>query len=74
MVSSLILPFTVRWHYHLTLSWSSPEDIAITTKIVQTAEIIGIQVHEHLIISMSSDRYYSFADNGIIKKMQDEIS
>ena len=51
----------------------SPEDIATTTRIVQAAEIIGIQVHEHLVISMSSDRYYSFADDGIIKRIYDAM-
>ena len=51
----------------------SPDDIAATTRIVQAAEIIGIQVHEHLVISMHDDRYYSFADNGIIKRIYDEI-
>jgi DNA repair protein RadC len=30
----------------------SPDDIAITKKIIRAAEIVGIQVHEHLIISM----------------------
>ncbi|MDP2645317.1 MAG: JAB domain-containing protein [Desulfobacterales bacterium] len=52
----------------------SPEDLAMTKVIVQAANIIGIQVHEHLIISMFDDRYYSFADNGIIKKFYDEIA
>jgi len=46
----------------------SPEDIEITTVIVQASKIMGIQVHEHLIISMHDDSYYSFADHGIIKK------
>jgi DNA repair protein RadC len=51
----------------------SPEDIAITARIVQAAKIMGIQVHEHLIISMQDDSYYSFADNMLIKSMYDEI-
>ena len=51
----------------------SQEDIAITTIIVQASKIMGIQVHEHLIISMQDDSYYSFADNGLIKRMYDEI-
>jgi DNA repair protein RadC len=51
----------------------SQEDIAITRKIIAAAEIVGIQVHEHLIISMEDDRYYSFADQGIIAKMYSEI-
>ena len=52
----------------------SPEDLAITEKIVQAANIIGIQVFEHLIISMFDDRYYSFADNGIIKTIYDSLA
>ena len=52
----------------------SPEDIAITARIVQASEIMGIQVHEHLIISMYDDTYFSFADHGIIKKIYDEMN
>jgi DNA repair protein RadC len=52
----------------------SPEDIAITARIVRASEIMGIQVHEHLIISMQDDSYYSFADHGIIRKIYDEMS
>jgi hypothetical protein len=51
----------------------SPDDIAITKKIIRAAEIVGIQVHEHLIISMEDDRYYSFADQGIIARMYAEL-
>jgi DNA repair protein RadC len=52
----------------------SPEDIEITSTIVQASKIMGIQVHEHLIISMHDDRYFSFADHGIIKKIYDEMN
>ena len=52
----------------------SPEDIEITKIIVQASKIMGIQVHEHLIISMQDDSYYSFADHGIIKKIYDEMN
>lgn len=51
----------------------SPDDLAITKRIIQTSEVIGIAVHEHIIISMDDARYYSFADNGIIKRFYDEI-
>ena len=51
----------------------SPDDIAITRKIIRAAEIVGIQVHEHLIISMEDNRYYSFADQGIISRIYSEI-
>jgi DNA repair protein RadC len=52
----------------------SPEDIAITARIIQASKIMGIQVHEHLIISMDDDSYYSLADNGIIERMYNGIS
>jgi DNA repair protein RadC len=51
----------------------SPDDLDITKRIIQASEVIDIAVHEHIIISMDDDRYYSFADNGIIKKFYDEI-
>jgi DNA repair protein RadC len=51
----------------------SPEDIAITARIVQASKIMGIQVHEHLIISMQDDSYFSFADHELITRMYDEI-
>ena len=51
----------------------SPEDIAVTEKIIKAASLLDIQVHEHLIVSLFDDRYYSFADNGIIKKIYDKL-
>ena len=52
----------------------SQEDIAVTKNIVQAAKIMGIHVHEHLILSMDGDdRYYSFADNGLIQSAYDAI-
>jgi DNA repair proteins len=51
----------------------SNEDLAVTEKIIRAADIVGIQVHEHLIINTEDDLYYSFADQGIIKQMYDKI-
>jgi DNA repair protein RadC len=51
----------------------SREDESITARIVRAAHIIGIKVHEHLIISMWGERYFSFADAGIIQRIYDEI-
>ncbi len=46
----------------------SNSDYVVTEKIVQASKIVGIQIHEHLIISMDDDdRFYSFADNGLLK-------
>jgi len=51
----------------------SPEDMAITKRIIQASNLMGIVVHEHLVIAMNEDRYFSFADNGIIKRIYDEL-
>jgi DNA repair protein RadC len=52
----------------------STDDIMVTRKIIHATEIIGIRVHEHIIINMEDDRYYSFADNGIIQQIYSELS
>ena len=51
----------------------SVDDLEVTRKIIKAADIIGIQVHEQLIINMENDRFFSFADEGIIKKIYDDI-
>ena len=51
----------------------SAEDIALTKNLVRAAKIIGIQIHEHLIVSTFDDKYFSFADNGMIKEAYDAI-
>jgi DNA repair protein RadC len=48
----------------------SPEDIAITRKLVFACRTMGITVHEHLIIGNSG--YFSFADQGYIARMNHE--
>jgi DNA repair protein RadC len=51
----------------------SSADKAITKRIIQASSIIGITVHEHLIISMDEGRYFSFADQGMIKDAYAQI-
>jgi DNA repair protein RadC len=51
----------------------SESDKAITHKIIQAAEIIGIAVHEHLIISMDDNSYFSFAEHGLIPKAYESV-
>ena len=51
----------------------SADDLEVTRKIIKAADIIGIQVHEHLIINMEDNRFFSFADEGIIKRIYDDI-
>ena len=52
----------------------STDDLEVTRKIIKAADIIGIQIHEHLIINLENQRYFSFADEGIIKKIYDDIA
>lgn len=41
----------------------SEADKDITRKIVRAAHHLDITVHEHLIVNMEDDQYFSFADN-----------
>ena len=45
----------------------SPADVAITHQLVFACRLLGITVHDHLVIG--NNQYYSFADNGYIKNM-----
>jgi DNA repair protein RadC len=48
----------------------SQEDVAITRQLVFACKVVGIAVHEHLIIG--NNRYFSFADEGYISRMNRE--
>jgi DNA repair protein RadC len=45
----------------------SADDIAITRHLVFAAKVMGITVHEHIIVGENC--YFSFADHGYIRKM-----
>jgi len=45
----------------------SPEDMEITRQLVFACRVVGVTVHEHLIIG--DNRYFSFADAGYISQM-----
>ncbi len=49
----------------------SGEDISLTRQLVFACRIMGIIVHEHLIIG--DNKYFSFADNGHIARMNQEF-
>ena len=49
----------------------SSEDIAITRQLVFSGKVMGITVHEHIIIG--DNCYYSFADQGHIARMSREF-
>jgi len=50
----------------------STEDIAITRQLVFAGKVMGITVHEHIVIG--DNRYFSFADHGYIAKMNQEYT
>jgi DNA repair protein RadC len=45
----------------------SQEDILLTKRLSQAGEILGINVLDHVIIGIEG-RYFSFCDNGMIRK------
>jgi DNA repair protein RadC len=48
----------------------SPEDIAVTRQLVQACRLMGITVHEHIIVGSGS--HYSFAESGFIAQFKRE--
>jgi DNA repair protein RadC len=50
----------------------SAEDIDITRQLVFAGKVMGITVHEHIVIG--DNRYFSFADHGYIAKMNHEYT
>ena len=48
----------------------SREDAAITKRLLFACRVMGIHVHEHIIIG--ENRYFSFADEGFIARMNSE--
>ncbi|BBO88459.1 RadC family protein [Desulfosarcina ovata] len=50
----------------------SPDDMAITRRLVQACSLMGITVHEHLIVG--AEGYYSFADHGHMARIKREAS
>ncbi len=51
----------------------STSDKDVTKRIVRAADIIGIVVHEHLIINMDDDQYFSFAEHGLIQEAYESV-
>ena len=49
----------------------SKDDIFITRQLVFACNVMGITVHEHLVVG--GDRYFSFADHGYLKKIYNEF-
>jgi len=49
----------------------SAEDVAVTRQLVFAGRVMGMTVHEHLIIG--ENRYYSFADQGHLARMNSEF-
>ncbi len=48
----------------------SSEDISITRQLLFACKVMGITVHEHIIVG--DNRYFSFADHGYIAQMNQE--
>ena len=49
----------------------SSEDVAVTRQLVFAGRVMGMVVHEHIIIG--ENRYFSFADQGYIEQMNREF-
>ena len=62
-------------HNHISSDLSpSPDDREITKRMIVAGNIMGITVLDHLIISLEDDRYYSFADEGLMDRFRNETN
>ncbi len=50
----------------------SAEDLALTRQLVFACSVVGVTVHEHLIIG--DNCYFSFADHGVIREIKEELA
>ena len=50
----------------------SQEDIAITRRLIFALRVVDITVHEHIVVG--NNRYFSFADEGYISRMNREYA
>lgn len=48
----------------------SSGDILVTEKASTVAMMLGITLHDHVIVSCESEKYFSFADQGILERMK----
>ncbi|MBL0715816.1 MAG: DNA repair protein RadC [Desulfosarcina sp.] len=48
----------------------SPEDTAVTRKLIEACLLMDIAVHEHIVIGNGT--YFSYADSGLIRQMRRE--
>ncbi len=52
----------------------SQEDVLITKKILAVAKLLEITVHDHVIVDMNSDNYFSFCDRGMMENLKRDAS
>ena len=52
----------------------SQEDVLITKKILAIAKLLDITVHDHVIVDMGSDNYFSFCDRGMMENLKRDAS
>jgi DNA repair protein RadC len=69
MATGLLLMATqiILCHNHPSTNLTpSIEDKSITRKIQEAGEVLDVKVIDHVIISIDNEKYYSFADDGIL--------
>lgn len=49
---------------------AQPDDKALTDRIIQVGNIVGIHVYDHVIINAKTEDYLSFADVGLMEELR----
>ena len=52
----------------------SAEDKSITKRIVIASKFLGINIHDHIIINMEDNRFFSFAEEGLISEAYEAVN
>jgi DNA repair protein RadC len=49
---------------------AQPDDKALTDRMIQVGNIVGINVYDHVIINAKTEDYLSFADVGLMEELR----
>jgi len=52
----------------------SAEDRAITKRIILASSFLGVTIHDHIIINMENEDYFSFSENGLITEAYNMVN
>lgn len=62
----LVRDHAIKWEHPSGDPTPSSEDRAITNRLKEAGDILGIKVLDHIIVGDGTDSYVSFAESGLM--------